>query len=84
LFTVKSFRRLASYHGFNVEQVLGFGVPLTDLMSGFFLAKPLEVISHALARCLPGLFAYQVILVCRRPLSHLELMGKTFEATPPS
>jgi glycosyltransferase involved in cell wall biosynthesis len=78
LFTLKSFRRLANNHGFEVEQILGFGVPLTDLASDSMLVRLLERLSFWLARFWPGMFAYQVILVCRRPLSHSELVGKTF------
>lgn len=78
LFTLKSFRRLANNQGFDVERILGFGVPLTDLAPGSMLAAFIERLSFVLARFWPGMFAYQVILVCRRPLSHSELVCKTF------
>jgi glycosyltransferase involved in cell wall biosynthesis len=78
LFTVRSFQRLVKYQGFDVIEAHGFGVPITDLAPNLPGVKLMEIVSHSLAKLWPGLFAYQILLVCRRPLSHKELMLGTF------
>ncbi len=60
----------------------GFGIPLTELAPRMPCAHGLETLSHDLARWFPNLFAYQFLLVCRRPYSHRELMKSTFTEIP--
>ena len=80
LFTLKSFQRLIRYQGFEIMECRGYGVPISDLAPSLPLSVPLEILGHGLAQLWPGMFAYQILLVCRRPLSHKELMRGTFKA----
>lgn len=79
LFTLSSFCRLLENAGFIIERKLGFGVPLKDLKPDSEIFSFLDQLSFFLARFYPRLFAYQILLECRRPNSIQELMKQTFE-----
>ncbi len=85
LFTMGSFRRLFRNAGFRVDEVLGFGPPLRDLgeSTGSFYStwiwNLLDRICAKAARFWPGLFGYQILLVCTRTDAAGDLMRPTFE-----
>jgi glycosyltransferase involved in cell wall biosynthesis len=82
LFTVESFRRLLKNAGFRIDSVIGFGPPLVDLTGGrSWLINLLDRALARLARMWPGLFAYQILIVCTRPDSPADLMQQTFPQT---
>lgn len=79
LFTISSFRRFVEYGGFRVEKVIGFGFPVQDILqkrSGCF--PLLDRLFFRLANIWPSLFAYQILLVCRRNDSVSDLYEETF------
>lgn len=78
LFTLKSFRRIVTYQGFSVKEIKGFGIPITDLAPNLPFSNLLETLSHYMATIFPSLFAYQLLIICQRPLCHSELMKQTF------
>ncbi len=85
LFTLGSFRRLFRNAGFRVDEVLGFGPPLRDLgkSTGSFYSiwiwNLLDRICARAARFWPGLFGYQILLVCTRTEAAEDLMQPTFK-----
>lgn len=83
LFTLGSFRRLFRNAGFRVDEVLGFGPPLRDLGrstgSFYFIWHLLDYLSAKAARLWPGLFGYQILLVCTRTDAVKDLMQPTFK-----
>jgi glycosyltransferase involved in cell wall biosynthesis len=90
LFTVSSFRRLLKNAGFRIDRVIGFGPPLADLADeGSRFVKLVDRALAWLARMWPGLFAFQILLVCTRTDSPANLMQQTFpqpmtdEQSPP-
>ncbi len=84
LFTLGSFRRLFRNAGFRIDKVMGFGPPLSDLgkssgsRSRFLVLSILDYISAKAARLWPGLFGYQLLLVCTRTDAVEDLMLPTF------
>jgi 2-polyprenyl-3-methyl-5-hydroxy-6-metoxy-1,4-benzoquinol methylase len=77
LFTVRSFRRLLATYGFAVEEVRGFGPPIRDLISDRGAFRLLDWLLGTLARLLPGLFAYNYVMIARRLPSLEELYRAT-------
>jgi hypothetical protein len=69
---------MAQYNGFELEEIVSFGAPLSDLLPNMWGGKVLERVGHFLARWCPSWFGYQFLIKCRRPLSQLELMDTTF------
>ena len=84
LFTGGSFLRRIENAGFEVQSVHGFGPPIADLGKGSLFPRLLDKMAWALAQLWKGPFAYQLLVVCKRPLSHRELMRETFEEPYPS
>jgi glycosyltransferase involved in cell wall biosynthesis/2-polyprenyl-3-methyl-5-hydroxy-6-metoxy-1,4-benzoquinol methylase len=80
LMTIRSFRRLLTNAGFRVQEIVGFGVPFRDLRPGSIIFAALDTISFAMARIWPALFAYQILAVCHRPDSMVDLAVQTFPA----
>jgi 2-polyprenyl-3-methyl-5-hydroxy-6-metoxy-1,4-benzoquinol methylase len=77
LFTVRSFKRLLRTYGFAVEEVRGFGPPIRDLISDRGVFRLLDSLLGGLARFLPGLFAYNYVMIARRKPSLEELYAAT-------
>ena len=65
LFTLKTFKDIILQHGFKIEKIEGFPPPLTDFISKNILMRLIEKIHHWLANLWPGLFAYNMLFVCR-------------------
>jgi glycosyltransferase involved in cell wall biosynthesis len=72
LFTIDTFKRLMKNAGFRVDKVIGFVSPVLENKG--LLSK----VMGYLARKMPTLFAYNVLLVCTRTDSPLDLMKQTF------
>lgn len=79
LMTSNSFRRLLENAGFQVEKIMGFGLPLRDVNDKSGLLAFLDTISSWLARIWPRLFAFQILAICHRPDSTEDLMEQTFQ-----
>jgi 2-polyprenyl-3-methyl-5-hydroxy-6-metoxy-1,4-benzoquinol methylase len=77
LFTVRSFTRLLRTYGFAVEEVRGFGPPIRDLISDRGIFRLIDSLLGGLARFLPGLFAYNYVMIARRLPSLEELYAAT-------
>lgn len=77
LFTLRSFRRLLRTYGFAVEEVRGFGPPIRDMISDRGAFRLLDSALGKLARLLPGLFAYNYVMIARRLPSLEELYTAT-------
>ncbi|MDZ4675953.1 MAG: glycosyltransferase [Oligoflexia bacterium] len=72
LFTIETFTRLMKNAGFRVDAVMGFAPP------AFENKGIMSRVMGFLARALPRLFASQILLVCTRTDSPLDLMKQTF------
>ena len=82
LFTVNSFRRLLKNAGFRIDRLIGFGPPLTDLFGERSrLIRLIDRVMSRLAEKWPGLFAFQILIVCTRTDSPADLMEQTFRKT---
>ncbi|MCI0661596.1 MAG: bifunctional glycosyltransferase/class I SAM-dependent methyltransferase [Acidobacteria bacterium] len=79
LFTVSSFQRLLKNAGFRIDRVIGFGPPLADLAGDRLrIIMLIDRVLAWLARNWPGLFAFQILMVCTRTDSPADLMQQTF------
>src|ERR1019366_5836133 len=65
LFTFASLRRLLEDHAFVVEQVVGIPAPFPLAIGRGRLANALIRINQLLIRLSKGLFAFQMLMVCR-------------------
>jgi SAM-dependent methyltransferase len=65
LFTFGSLRRMLADNAFAVERVVGIPAPLPLALGRTRLARVLLWINGALIRLSKGLFAYQMLMVCR-------------------
>ena len=79
LFTTNSFCRLLRYQGFRIEQVIGFGFPLRIIVNRSSLLIDIsDSVLAWLAKIWPGLFAYQILVVCVRTDSPRDLLNQVF------
>jgi 2-polyprenyl-3-methyl-5-hydroxy-6-metoxy-1,4-benzoquinol methylase len=79
LFTVRSFRRLLTDYGFDVERIRGFGPPIRDLISSRFPYSWLDSLLGWMARIWPRLFAFNFLVIARRRSSPEELLDATLK-----
>lgn len=77
LFTVRSFSRLLTAYGFDVERIRGFGPPIRDSISSRFPFSWIDTILGWMARVWPRLFAFNFLIVARRRSSPEELLEAT-------
>jgi len=78
LMTINSFRRLLTNAGFKVTKKIGFAPPLKDLHPDSRIYSCIDKISSILAKIWPGVFAFSILLICKRPDSIQDLTEKTF------
>ncbi len=78
LFTFDSFRRLLKNAGFKIDEIKGFGPPVSDLGGRSFVMSFIERGGAFLAKYWPRLFAFQILIVCTRTNSLEDLMDQTF------
>jgi glycosyltransferase involved in cell wall biosynthesis len=81
LFTVRSFRRLLTDYGFDVERTRGFGPPIRDLISSRFPYSWLDSFLGWMAKIWPGLFAFNFLVIARRRNSTDELLAATLKSS---
>jgi glycosyltransferase involved in cell wall biosynthesis len=79
LFNVSTLKRLLSSYGFKTEGVVGFGPPLTDLISNSKFMQAVEKIHSFLSRLYPSLFAYNFLIIATRVDSVNDIFKKTIE-----
>jgi len=79
LFNVHTLKRLLQSYGFRIEKVVGFGPPLTDLISHGVLMRFIEKVHSFLSRLYPPLFAYNFLVVATRIDSIDEIFMKTMQ-----
>jgi glycosyltransferase involved in cell wall biosynthesis len=79
LFSANTLKRLLKSHGFRIENVVGFGPPLTDLISKSNLMQIIEKIHSFLSRLYPPLFAYNFLIIATRVDSVSDIFKKTVE-----
>ena len=79
LFTIKSFKRLLQQGGFIVvEDVKGFGPPIHDLAQDkSWLLRRVDYFAYCLAKWLPGLFAFQFLVIAKKDLTLRSLLKQT-------
>lgn len=76
LFTVASLARLMRYAGFRVLNRQIMAAPYPRALGNTRLARLLMAVNRPLARLLPGLFAYQVLLEARHTPSAASVLRK--------
>jgi hypothetical protein len=79
LFNVHTLKRLLKSYGFRIQKVVGFGPPLTDLISNSKLMQVVEKIHSFLSRLYPSLFAYNFLIIAIRIDSVGDIFKKTIE-----
>jgi glycosyltransferase involved in cell wall biosynthesis len=79
LMTINSFRRLLTNAGFTVTKKVGFSPPLKDLHPNSWVYSCIDKISTILAKIWPSMFAFSILLICKRPDSIQDLTEKTFQ-----
>lgn len=79
LFTVKTMIRLLRQYGFEVQSVIGFAPPLTDLIRNSWTMRTLEGASTWLARVYPNLFAYNFLVIARRTDDARDIFEQTVQ-----
>ena len=77
LFNVHTLKRLLTSYGFKIENVAGFGPPLTDLISNSKLMRFIEKIHAFFSRLYPPLFAYNFLVIATRIDSIDDIFKKT-------
>lgn len=79
LFTVKSFKRYLKQGGFTIiEDVKGFGPPIHDLAKDkSWLLRRMDYFAYCLANWLPGLFAFQFLVIAKKDLTLRSLLEQT-------
>jgi glycosyltransferase involved in cell wall biosynthesis len=77
LFNVFTFKRLLKLYGFKIDNVVGFGPPLTDLISNNKIMKIIERIHAFLSRWYPPFFAYNFLVTATRVDSIDDVFKKT-------
>jgi glycosyltransferase involved in cell wall biosynthesis len=81
LFTRNSFSRLLSQGNFEIKEIYGFGPPIADLMGKNSGALQLLDIACAyLAKWMPSLFAYQILIVAKKRIELSDLVNQTTKA----
>lgn len=83
LFTEYSFKHLFRTYGFKIMEVRGFGPPIRDMISSRFPYSVIDAIFSWLAKLLPHLFAYNILIVACRLPSLEEIYKATHEQNPP-
>ena len=76
--TIDSFRRLLENSGFKIEKKVAFGPPVKDLNPNSKTLSIIDSISSGLAKMWPRLFAFSILIICKRPDSIDDLTEKTF------
>jgi len=79
LFNVNTLKRLLVSYGFTIDRVVGFGPPLTDLVSKGKLTRFIERIHSFFSRLYPPLFAYNFLIVATRIDSIDDIFKKTIQ-----
>jgi glycosyltransferase involved in cell wall biosynthesis len=79
LFTVSNFKRSLQSYGFNIEKVIGFSPPFTDLISDSKIMCLVEKLHAFLSRLYPSLFAYNFLVIARRIDSIDDIFKKTIQ-----
>ncbi|NOZ96067.1 MAG: glycosyltransferase [Acidobacteria bacterium] len=82
LFTIRSFKRLLNDSGFQVERVVGFPPPLTDMIADTAVLRFLERTHAALARIWPTMFAFNFALAARRMDDVEDILARTTALFP--
>jgi len=77
LFSVFTFKRLLRLYGFKIDKVVGFGPPLTDLVSNNKIMQIIEKIHAFFSRLYPPLFAYNFLVTATR----VDSIGDIFQKT---
>lgn len=77
LFNVITFKRLLRSYGFRIENVVGFGPPLTDLASNSKIMRLIEKVHAFFSRLYPPLFAYNFLVIATRIDSIDDIFKKT-------
>ncbi|MBT4732405.1 glycosyltransferase [Candidatus Woesearchaeota archaeon] len=77
LMTVNSFKRLLSYGGFKVEQVVGFGPPLEVLKNNNLLLKIINTTLSFFAHKYPSLFAFHFLIICTKKDGFNDIVNTT-------
>jgi hypothetical protein len=76
LFTVASLNRLLRYAGFQIQSIDVIPAPYPLAIGLNVFSRTLLILNAALARFLPGLFAYQTLIVARpRPTAEFLLQN---------
>lgn len=83
LFALYSFRALFETYGFEIEQILGFGPPIRDLISTKGIYGFLDTLFALLARFWPSLFGYTLLVVARRKPLFDEVYALTLASKAP-
>jgi glycosyltransferase involved in cell wall biosynthesis len=71
LFTFGTLRRLFEQAGYRIDEVRGVPAPFALALGNGICARVTSTINKYLIRILPGLFAYQIFMICS-PLPSLE------------
>jgi len=79
LFNVHTLKRLLQSYGFRIEKIVGFGPPLTDLISNRPLMRFIEKIHSFFSRLYPPLFAYNFLIIATRIDSIDDIFKKTIQ-----
>ncbi len=82
LFTIRSFKRLLKDSGFQVEKVVGFPPPLTDMIADTPMFRFLERTHAALARFWPTMFSFNFVLLARRMDDVEDILAQTTDLPP--
>lgn len=77
LFNVHTLKRILISYGFRIENVVGFGPPLTDLISNSKFMLLIERVHSFLSRLSPSLFAYNFLVIATRIDSIDDVFRKT-------
>lgn len=78
LFTIYSFKKLLTAHGFRIKKVEYFSPPIVDMVGSSFVLRAIDSISSKLAKIYPPLFAYNFLVVAERMDDIEDIYQKTF------
>ncbi|MFT3784997.1 MAG: bifunctional glycosyltransferase/class I SAM-dependent methyltransferase [Tepidisphaeraceae bacterium] len=76
LFTRKALRRTMEDCGYTIEKMVPIGPPFEIVMQGG-MGRFLGAIAHFMARVWPGMFAFQLMLVCKPMPGVRQLLGQS-------
>jgi glycosyltransferase involved in cell wall biosynthesis len=80
LFNVITLKRLLRSYGFKIDNIIGFGPPLTDLLSNSKIMRLIEKVHAFLSRLYPPLFAYNFLVIATRIDSISDIFERTIQS----